>query len=105
MVNLYSPWERRRLACPRQGFGTAKPLPYHQNRLSQLSCPDLCALCAFVSLRFPRPSLPFILHSPFSTLHSPPLPTCIQRKTYSTIGTVLGYTQMRKPVCYTRILN
>jgi hypothetical protein len=25
MVNLYGPWERRRLACPRQGFGTAKP--------------------------------------------------------------------------------
>jgi hypothetical protein len=21
MVNLYGPWERRRLACPRQGFG------------------------------------------------------------------------------------
>ena len=31
MVNLYGPWERRRLACPRQGFGTAKPLPYHQS--------------------------------------------------------------------------
>jgi hypothetical protein len=31
MVNLYGPWERRRLACPRQGFGTAKPLPYNPN--------------------------------------------------------------------------
>jgi hypothetical protein len=32
MVNLYGPWERRRLACPRQGFGTAKPLLYHQSQ-------------------------------------------------------------------------
>ena len=31
LVNLYDPWERRRLACPRQGFGIAKPLPYHPN--------------------------------------------------------------------------
>jgi hypothetical protein len=31
MVNLYGTWERRRLARPRQGFGTAKPLPYHPN--------------------------------------------------------------------------
>jgi hypothetical protein len=28
-------WERRRLACPRQGFGTAKPLPYHPKHMDQ----------------------------------------------------------------------
>ena len=37
MGNLYGPWECRRLACPRQGFGTAKPLPDNQSPLSHQS--------------------------------------------------------------------
>jgi hypothetical protein len=37
MVNLYGPWKRRHLACSRQGFGTAKPLPYHPKHMYQQS--------------------------------------------------------------------
>ncbi len=37
MGNLYGPWERRRLACPGQGFGGAKPLPYHPKHMDQQS--------------------------------------------------------------------